>query len=276
MLSRLHDVNIKHFKNRNQQAKSREGTPPLLRQIINDQFKTKKTRIRNQRNSPVTMSVRQINYKEIFDRSSYKHHKAQDSLPPLKPKTSRPLAPEMRRTEINKSALAFPNSDLKLDIQASFDKKVRQMKYVFNVTNINEDDTKELEAKLTTNISNQIKNLALKKIIEDRRSKNGETPHNQRGIKYKPYNLGDYKLNFGQQEPKPLGGMGPNVGTSDWKGKNTLRQKMLKFGKDAEFTNKLTLWKGKTPKEIFNLIQSKKLKEGDKKSKLDSRQYTPF
>lgn len=37
---------------------------------------------------------------------------------------------------------------MKLDIQASFDHKNKEMKYIFNVTNINEDETKELEVLL--------------------------------------------------------------------------------------------------------------------------------
>lgn len=68
-----------------------------------------------------------------------------------------------------------------------------------------------------------------------------ETSNGKRGIKYKPYGLKEYKLNFGYETPKPLGGMGPNVNTPVWKEKAILRDKMLKFGKEAEKSNKMRL-----------------------------------
>ena len=62
-----------------------------------------------------------------------------------------------------------------------------------------------------------------------------------RGLKYKPYRLKDYKQNFAHEEPKPLGGMGPNVGTPEWQAKAHRREKMVGFAKEAEHANKLRL-----------------------------------
>lgn len=74
----------------------------------------------------------------------------------------------MKRTEVNKSALAFPNSNMKLDITASFDKQSNELKYTFNVSNLEDIYRKGLEDRLTHNIEKEIKNFALNKIIEER------------------------------------------------------------------------------------------------------------
>ena len=74
----------------------------------------------------------------------------------------------MKRTEVNKSALSFPNSELSLDINTEFDKSSNRLKYVFLVKNLQSDRQKELENKITERISKEIKKLALKQIIEER------------------------------------------------------------------------------------------------------------
>ena len=77
-------------------------------------------------------------------------------------------------------------------------------------------------------------------IVYDRRLKNS-TPSSKNDIKYKPYSLKDYKHNFAQDIQKPLGGMGPNVGTLEWNSKAARREKMINFAKEAESSNKIKL-----------------------------------
>jgi len=80
-----------------------------------------------------------------------------------------------------------------------------------------------------------------------RRERDG---NNKRGLKYKPYKLQDYKNNFSNEEGKPLGGIGPNVGNQGWRSKSQLREKMINFAKDAEFQNKLRLFNQKPAEKI--------------------------
>jgi hypothetical protein len=56
-------------------------------------------------------------------------------------------------------------------------------------------------------------------------------------------------MNFGHEEVKPLGGLGPTLSTPDWKDKSKRRENMINFAKEAEFGNKLRLAGAKpTPK----------------------------
>lgn len=62
-----------------------------------------------------------------------------------------------------------------------------------------------------------------------------------RGIKYKPYDINDYKQHFVQEIQKPLGGIGANTGTQEWSEKAERRSKMISFAKEAEITNRSRL-----------------------------------
>ena len=73
-------------------------------------------------------------------------------MPPLKPKTSRTKLNKSKPSELNCSEVSFPKSDLKLDIKATFDKESNQMSYIFNIKNIDEADTKDVEQKVFLNI----------------------------------------------------------------------------------------------------------------------------
>lgn len=114
------------------------------------------------------MSIKRIDYGEIFKNSVFKDSQSTDKLPPVVPEKTKKIKPEMKRTEVNKSALAFPNSPLSLDITSEFDPDSNNLKYVFMIKNVEKESHRELEGKITEQISNEVKKLALKQIIDDR------------------------------------------------------------------------------------------------------------
>ena len=113
------------------------------------------------------MSLKKINYNDIFQNNVYKYSISPEKLPPVK-KKERKIMPEMKRTEINKSALAFPNSSLSLDINTEFDLKSNNLKYIFLVKNVKKEKHKDFENKLTDHISKEVRKMALRQIIEER------------------------------------------------------------------------------------------------------------
>lgn len=162
-LSRLEDIKSRLS---NISENNRNSTPPILRQILG-KSKNKSTCEKAIGATRESMSLRRIDYNEIFKNNVYKHNFTPSKLPPVKYKANK-IKPEIKRTEVNKSALSFPNSELSLDINTEFDKSSNRLKYVFLVKNLQSDRQKELENKITERISKEIKKLALKQIIEER------------------------------------------------------------------------------------------------------------
>lgn len=101
--------------------------------------------------------------------SVYRNGGRENKLPVLNKDSTKGLTPKVAlRPEVNKSELSFPNSALKLDVTSTYDQKSKQLKFVFNVQNVEKEDKDELEQKLNAQIQKQIKKLALKKIIKER------------------------------------------------------------------------------------------------------------
>ena len=114
------------------------------------------------------MSIKRIDYGEIFKNSVFKTYENNEKLPPVKLDGNTKMKPEMKRTDVNKSAMAFPNSSLLLDITTEFDHESNNLKYVFMIKNVEKENHRELEGKLTNKISDEVKKFALKQIIDDR------------------------------------------------------------------------------------------------------------
>ena len=151
-----------------QKVASTNETPEILKQILKRAKSKSSSKNATYRGDKATMSVRQINYSEIFKNSVYRNAANQEKLPSIAREDSRPRLPKPKKVEVNKSALSFPNSDLALDIASTFDRQTKLLNYKFEVKNLEEEEHKELEEKLTEQITKEIRKLALRKIIEER------------------------------------------------------------------------------------------------------------
>jgi hypothetical protein len=77
------------------------------------------------RDSNETMSIRKVNYSEIFKNSVYKNLQNRENLPPVsRNKSNVNLPVTARKSHIisDHENLAFPNTDITLDITTSIDK----------------------------------------------------------------------------------------------------------------------------------------------------------
>lgn len=73
----------------------------------------------------------------------------------------------MKRTEVNRSELRFPNSEVTLNISTEFNSK-HGLKCVLDLKNLGQHDHKVFEEALTKRISDEVKKLVLKQIVERR------------------------------------------------------------------------------------------------------------
>jgi hypothetical protein len=100
-------------------------TPDILKQLLsrNNANHLNKT---TQRNSYDTMSIRKIDYSEIFKNSAYR--KLVSKKLPEVTRIPIPKKPILKKLEVNKSVVSFPNSDMTLDITTAFDKDKQSLK----------------------------------------------------------------------------------------------------------------------------------------------------
>ena len=100
-------------------------TPDILKQLLsrNNANHLNKT---TQRNSYDTMSIRKIDYSEIFKNSAYR--KLVSKKLPEVTRIPIPKKPILKKLEVNKSVVSFPNSDMTLDITTAFDKDQQSLK----------------------------------------------------------------------------------------------------------------------------------------------------
>lgn len=111
------------------ESETSRGAPSILKQILNNSTKLKSLNKSTHRSSNDTMSVRKINYSEIFKNSVYNKIPPTSQVSILPAVSSSPRLPQMKRS-VTKSSLNFPNSDVKLDITSTFDKKTNDLKFV--------------------------------------------------------------------------------------------------------------------------------------------------
>ena len=90
-----------------------------------------------------------------------------EKLPSVNRTLSKQSLPSTERK--NKIEYNFPNSDITLDITTTSNKKNNCVKYVLEIKNLHDEDNYQFfEEHLTSKIRDEVKNLALKKLIDER------------------------------------------------------------------------------------------------------------